>query len=92
MEEILTLKPTQSRVLVKPIPVEKKTAGGMLIPEANENVKKPQRGVVIAVGPKTEDIKENQIVLYGEYAGNPVTHEGENYLVMNEIDILLIIE
>jgi chaperonin GroES len=34
----------------------------------------------------------DDVVLYGKYAGQEVSHKGEDYLIMKEDDILLILD
>lgn len=88
------MRPINDRVLVKPADAEETTKGGIIIPDTAKE--KPQRGTVIAVGPGKDGnamtVKVNDIVLYGKYAGQEVSHEGENYLIMKEDDILLILD
>lgn len=88
------MRPINDRVLVKPAPAEETTKGGIIIPDTAKE--KPQRGTVIAVGPGKEDhpmtVKVNDIVLYGKYAGQEVAHNGEDFLIMKEDDILLILD
>lgn len=87
------MKPINDRVVVKPAPAETKTAGGIIIPDNAQE--KPQKGTVVAVGPGKEGIaltvKEGDVVLYGKYAGQEIKHEGEDYLIMREDDILVIL-
>ncbi|MBK9735640.1 MAG: co-chaperone GroES [Saprospiraceae bacterium] len=87
------MKPINDRVVVKPAPAEEKTMGGIIIPDTAKE--KPQRGVVIAVGPGKEDIKMTvkvgDTVLYGKYAGQEIQHDGQDYLIMREDDILVIL-
>ncbi len=87
------MKPINDRVVVKPAPAEEKTAGGIIIPDTAKE--KPQRGEVIAVGPGKDDIKmtvsAGDIVLYGKYAGQELSYEGNDYLIMREDDILVIL-
>ena len=87
------MKPINDRVVVKPAPAEAKTAGGIIIPDTAKE--KPQRGEVIAVGPGKDEIKPTvsagDIVLYGKYAGQELNYEGEDYLIMREDDILVIL-
>jgi chaperonin GroES len=86
------MKPINDRVVVKPAPAEEKTKGGLIIPDTAKE--KPQRGEVIAVGPGKDGIKmtvsKGDIVLYGKYAGQELTFEGNDYLIMREDDILVI--
>ncbi len=90
----MKVKPLADRVLVKPAPVEEKTAGGIIIPDTAKE--KPLKGEVIAVGQGTKDeemvVKEGDKVLYGKYAGTEIEIDGEEYLIMRQSDILAIIE
>jgi chaperonin GroES len=49
----------------------------------------------VAVGPGKEGValtvKTGDIVLYGKYAGQELAHNGEEYLIMREDDILVIL-
>ncbi len=88
------MRPINDRVLVKPATAEEKTSGGIIIPDNAKE--KPQRGVVVAVGPGKKDhsmtVKVDDTVLYGKYAGQEVSYQGEDYLIMKEDDILLIFD
>jgi chaperonin GroES len=90
----MKVKPLADRVLVKPAPVEEKTAGGIIIPDTAKE--KPLKGEVVAVGQGTKDeemvVKEGDKVLYGKYAGTEIEIDGEEYLIMRQSDILAIIE
>ena len=87
------IKPLGDRVVIKPVPAEEKTSGGLIIPDTAKE--KPQRGTVVAVGPGQNDqkltVKEGDTVLYGKYAGTEISHNGEDYLIMNESDIYAIV-
>lgn len=87
------MKPINDRVVIKPSSAEEKTSGGIIIPDTAKE--KPQKGEVIAVGPGKEDVKmtvkKGDIVLYGKYAGQEINYEGEDYLIMREDDILVIL-
>lgn len=89
----MKLKPISDRVVVQPAPAEAKTAGGIIIPDTAKE--KPQRGKVIAVGPGKDDtkmtVKKGDVVLYGKYAGQELSYEGKDYLIMREDDILVIL-
>ncbi|MFZ2897111.1 MAG: co-chaperone GroES [Saprospiraceae bacterium] len=88
------IKPINDRVVVKPAPAEEKTQGGIIIPDTAKE--KPQRGEVVAVGPGKEGnlmtVKAGDIVLYGKYSGQQVTLDGQDYLIMREDDILVILD
>jgi chaperonin GroES len=88
------MRPINDRVLVKPAEAEELTEGGIIIPDTAKE--KPQRGTVVAVGPGKDDnsmtVKIDDVVLYGKYAGQEVSHKGEDFLIMKEEDILLILD
>lgn len=87
------MKPIADRVIIKPSPAEDKTKGGLIIPDTAKE--KPQRGEVIAVGPGKEGnlmtVAIGDIVLYGKYSGQEINFEGQDYLIMREDDILVIL-
>lgn len=89
----VNIKPLADRVLVEPVAAEQTTASGIIIPDTAKE--KPQKGKIIAVGNGKPDepmtVKEGDIVLYGKYAGTEINHEGTDYLIMRESDILAII-
>lgn len=89
----ISIKPLADRVLVEPAAAEEKTASGIIIPDSAKE--KPLKGKVVAVGTGKPDepltVKEGDTVLYGKYAGTELSHEGEDYLIMREADILAII-
>lgn len=88
------MKPISDRVVIKPAPAEEKTKGGIIIPDTAKE--KPQMGEVIAVGPGKDGnlmtVKVGDRVLYGKYAGQELQHNGEEYLIVREDDILVVIE
>ena len=90
----MKVKTLEDRVLVRPAPIEEKTAGGIIIPDTAKE--KPLKGEVVAVGQGTKDeemvVKEGDKVLYGKYAGTEIEIDDEEYLIMRQSDILAIIE
>ncbi|MEM7575360.1 MAG: co-chaperone GroES [Bacteroidota bacterium] len=87
------MKPINDRVVIKPAPAEEVTKGGIYIPDTAKE--KPQRGEVVAVGPGKDGnlmtVAIGDIVLYGKYAGQEITIDGADYLIMREDDVLVII-
>ncbi|ROH93319.1 co-chaperone GroES [Stagnimonas aquatica] len=93
----MNLRPLHDRVIVKRLEEEKKSAGGIIIPD--QAAEKPVRGEVIAVGPGKKDdngknialdVKVGDTVLFGKYSGSEVKVEGQDYLVMREDDIVAV--
>jgi chaperonin GroES len=89
----VNIRPLADRVLIEPSMAEDKTSGGIIIPDTAKE--KPQKGVVVAVGPGTSDqkltVKEGDVVLYGKYSGTEISYGGKNYLIMKESDIYAIV-
>lgn len=89
----IKIKPLADRVLVEPSIAEEKTAGGIIIPDTAKE--KPQKGVVVAVGPGTVDqkmtVKVGDEVLYGKYSGTEIEYEGRDFLIMKESDIYAVV-
>lgn len=87
------MKPINDRVVIKPAPAEAKTAGGIIIPDTAKE--KPLQGTVVAIGNGKDGnkmtVKKGDSVLFGKYAGQELSHEGEDYLIMREDDILVIL-
>ncbi|MBP7273193.1 MAG: co-chaperone GroES [Saprospiraceae bacterium] len=87
------MKPVNDRVVIKPSPAEEKTKGGIIIPDTAKE--KPLRGEVVAVGPGKDGnlmtVQKGDLVLYGKYAGQEFSYQGEEFLIMREDDILVVI-
>jgi chaperonin GroES len=100
MKEIaMKIRPLQDRIIMKRIPEEEKTKGGIIIPDTAKE--KPLEGLVVAVGngKVLEDgkvrplgIKPGDRVLFIKYAGTEVKIDGEERLILREDDILGVIE
>ncbi len=95
----MKIRPLQDRVIVKRIEEEEKSKGGIIIPDTAKE--KPQEGKVIAVGKGKVnddgkvmplDVKVNDRVLFGKYAGSEINIDGDEHIIMREDDILGVIE
>ena len=94
----LNIKPLGDKVIVKRVDAEEKTAGGIVLPDSAQE--KPKRGVILAVGngrllddgTRSEmQVKKNDEVLFTSYAGTEIKMGGEDYMIMDESDILGVI-
>jgi chaperonin GroES len=92
------IQPLADRVVVKALDDSEQMRGGLYIPDTAKE--KPSQGEVVAVGPgklsdegtRIEmDVKVGDRVLYGKYSGTDVTHDGDEYLILRESDILAVI-
>ena len=97
-KKTVAIRPLGDRVLIQRVEAEEKTAGGILLPESAKE--KPKEGIIIATGDgKTLDngdkstfsVSKGDRVLFTSYAGTDVKHDGEEYIIMREDDILAII-
>src|SRR6476660_10611861 len=95
----MQFRPLHDRVVVRRIEEDKKTAGGIIIPDTVKE--KPMQGEVIAVGPGVRDeagklvpldVKANDRILFGKWSGTEVKLDDEELLIMKESDIMGIIE
>ncbi len=95
----LNLKPLGNRLVVEPLEAEEVTAGGIVLPETAKE--KPQKGIVLSIGPGERDDKGKRIemdvqagdtVLYAKYAGTEIKVDGKKLLILKESDILAIID
>ena len=86
--------PLHDKVLVKRTEEEEKSAGGIVLP--GSATEKPSQGEVIAVGPgkKSENgdvspvgVAGGDTVIFGQYGGNEIKIDGEEYLILSESDI-----
>ena len=89
----IKIKPLADRVLIEPAAAETQTSSGLYIPDTAKE--KPQKGIVVAVGPGTKEnpvtLSVGDTVLYGKYAGTELQHDGKDFLIMKENDILAIV-
>jgi len=95
----MKIRPMNDRILVVRVEEEKKTAGGIIIPDTAKE--KPQEGKVVAAGPGKmgEDgkripmeLKKGDRVLFAKYAGSEIKVDGVEHIFMREDDILGILE
>lgn len=93
------IQPLGDRVLVEPLDAEEKTASGIVIPDTAKE--KQQKGKIVAVGKgrTNEDgkvtpleVKINDQVIYGRYAGTEIKVGANDYLILKEDDILAVIK
>ena len=95
----MKIRPLHDRVIVKRLEEERKTASGIVIPDAA--AEKPDQGLIIAVGKgkilengevRVLDVKVGDRVLFGKYSGQTVKVDGEELLVMREEDLMGVVE
>ncbi|HUN65930.1 MAG TPA: co-chaperone GroES [Bacteroidota bacterium] len=94
----MKIRPLADRVVIKPLPAEEKTKGGIFLPDTAKE--KPVVGEIVAVGPgrKGDDgkvvpmeLKVGDHVLYGKYSGTETTVDGQEYLILRESDVFAVL-
>jgi chaperonin GroES len=92
------IKPLGDKVVVEPLESEDKSPGGIILPDTAK--KKPQEGVVLAVGPgKVLDdgkrgemaVKKGDKVLFAKYGGTEVTVDGKELMILDQDSIYAIV-
>ena len=91
------IKPLGDKVVVEPLEGEDKSPGGIILPDTAK--KKPQEGIVLAVGPGKvlEDgsrgqmaVKVGDKVIFAKYGGTEVTVEGKDLVILDQDSIYAI--
>ena len=95
----MNVRPLQDRLLVKRIPEDDRTKGGIIIPDTAKE--KPIWGEIVAVGSgkvlddgtkHALEVRTGQRVLFGKYAGTEVKIEGQEHLILRENDVLAVVD
>jgi chaperonin GroES len=95
----MKIVPLNDKILVERLAADDKTAGGIILPDTAKE--KPKQGKILALGEgkplengkrATFQVKEGDRVLFSSYAGNEITHDGKEYLIMTEDDILAVVD
>ena len=94
----MKLIPLADRVILKMVEVEETTKGGIILTGTAKE--KPSVAEVISVGPGGNvdgkdivmTVKVGDKVITNQYAGNKVTLEDEEYIIVRQSDILAIVE
>lgn len=95
----INIKPLFDNVLIKPLQAEERTAGGIILPDTVKE--KPQIGEVMAIGDGVMDdgkivkgsmvVKVGQKVMYKKWGGNDVKVNGQDWMLVEQKDILAIL-
>ncbi len=94
----MNVRPLADKVLVKRLEAESTTKGGIVLPDSAKE--KPKQGTIVALGDgKLLDdgsraafqVKKGDTVLFSSYAGTEIKLDGDEFLLMDESDILAVI-
>ena len=95
----MKLRPLHDNVLVKRTEEEETSSGGIIL--SGSAKEKPSQGEVVAVGPgrvsesgntAAMNVSVGDTVIFGQYGGNEIKVNGEDYLILCEKDIFGVVE
>lgn len=95
----MKIVPLNEKIVVERLEADEKTAGGIILPDTAKE--KPKQGKILALGDGKPlesgkraafQVKIGDRVLFTSYSGTEVTHEGKEYLIMTEDDILAVVD
>jgi chaperonin GroES len=95
----MKMRPLHDRVIVKREAEERKSPGGIVIPDTA--TEKPIFGKVLAIGKgkilengtvRPLDVKVGDKILFGKYSGTEVKMDGDELVVMREEDVMAVID
>jgi len=96
------LKPFDARVVVKKPQRQEQTASGIILPDTVSEQKQTEQGVVVSVGQGSRNmstgmympipINEGDTIVYTKFSATEINHEGQDYYVVAERDIIAVVE
>lgn len=95
----MAIQPLGNRIVAERIEEEQQISGGIIIPDSAKE--KGQTAKVVATGPGTKnddgtivplDVKAGETVLISKFAGNEISVDGTDFLILTEDEILGVIE
>ncbi len=92
------LRPLGDKVIIRRLEAGSRTTGGIFLPDSAKE--KPKRGTIVSVGegrllkngqrhPLT--VKAGDQVLFSSYAGSEVKSDGDEFIIMEESEILAVL-
>ena len=98
-EKKLTLKPLGNRVLAQRLEQAETMKGGIMLPESAKKKQETARVVAVGPGKKLDDgtvlpmpVAVGDVILMDKYAGQEVSIDDEEFLILKADDIIAIIE
>ena len=96
------LRPVDARIVVQKPAREEQTASGIILPDTVNEQGQTAIGEVIAVGPGSRNMMSGEVmpmqievgetILYTKFGGTEVQHDGEEFMVLMEKDIIAVVE
>ena len=95
----IQIQPLYDKIVVRRLEDQLMSPGGIVIPD--NAAEKPTRGEVLAVGPgkvldngdqRALSVKVGDRVIFGKYSGTEIKINGQEVVIMSEIDVLGIVK
>jgi len=96
------LRPLDARVVGKKPEREEQTESGIILPDTVNEQSQTALGDVLSVGPGSRnmntgepmpmDVKVGDTIIFTKFSATEVLHEGEEYFVVMERDIIAVVE
>ena len=94
----MSLRPLGDKIILKVVETEEKTASSIVLPDSAQE--KSTEAEVVAVGPGREidnvkevmEVKVGDRILFSKYSGTEIKYDGQEYLVINQREVLAVIE
>jgi len=84
------IKAVGARVIINPDKAKETTESGIILTEVLPDI--PDRGMVVSVGEKVEELNVGDYVIFDPMGITPVTYEEEEYFLFYETQIIAKIE
>jgi len=98
-ETTTKLKPVGNRIIAQRLEQEDTLKGGIIVPDSAKKKQESAKVIAVGSGKRTSDgeihpipVSEGQIVLIDKYAGQEVTVNDEEFIIVKADDIIAIIE
>lgn len=83
------IKPSETKVVIRPDSIAETKKNGIIIPETAQNV--PISGEIVSAHPSVSELAPGNRVIFPKNVGWAFKDDTGNYLIMNESDILAVI-
>ena len=95
----MKIVPLNDKLVVERLEADEKSAGGIILPDTAKEKQKQGKIISVGEGKLLDDgkraafqVKVGDRVLFTSYAGNEVTVDGKEFLIMTEDDVLAVVD
>lgn len=83
------MRPLRNLILINPEKMEKKSKGGIFIPDSVRKKHQAKKGKVIEIGEEVDpEVEVGDTVLFGKYAGFDIEHENKDYVLVEDKEVM----